>query len=104
MYVNFKKTFGFGRRRARNKKLVGFQLGTRETKYFEKLSQKIAHIDAEIYATDGWESYDLIDPAKHVIGKAHTFTVERDQSSFTSLYCSFCKKILLCFKIFFNDF
>ncbi|MDR2074159.1 MAG: hypothetical protein LBP36_02190, partial [Oscillospiraceae bacterium] len=44
----------------------------------EKLSQKIAHI----YATDGWESYNLTDPAKHVIGKAHTFTVER-----TILFC-----------------
>ncbi|MDR2073783.1 MAG: IS1 family transposase, partial [Oscillospiraceae bacterium] len=29
------------------------------------------------YATDGWKSYNLIDPMKRIIGKAHTYTVER---------------------------
>jgi insertion element IS1 protein InsB len=61
----------------RKKRLVGFQVGTRETKYFGKFLQKISHIDAKIYATDGWESYNLINPEKHIGGKAHTYTVER---------------------------
>ena len=59
------------------KRLVGFQIGTRETKYFEKLSHKISHIDAKFYASDYWHAYNLIDPAKHLVGKSHTYTVER---------------------------
>jgi IS1 family transposase len=31
----------------------------------------------EIYATDGWESYNLIEHNKHIVGEAHTYTVER---------------------------
>ena len=56
---------------------MGFQIGTRETKYFEKLSHKISHIDAKFYASDYWHAYNLIDPAKHLVGKSHTYTVER---------------------------
>ena len=59
------------------KRLVGFQIGTRETKYFQKLADKISYIDARFYASDHWHAYNLIDPAKHLTGKAHTYTVER---------------------------
>ena len=30
-----------------SKKLLGYEVGTRETKYFEKLSRKISHIEAK---------------------------------------------------------
>ena len=59
------------------KRLVGFQIGTRETKYFQKLSNKISHINARFYASDHWHAYNLIAPTKHLTGKAHTYTVER---------------------------
>jgi IS1 family transposase len=78
MCINWRKNIWLWTAVDRKKQsLVGFQVGTRETKYFEKLSQKIAHIDAKIYATDGWESYNLINPDKHIVGKAHTSAVER---------------------------
>ena len=78
MCVNFKKNIWLWTAVERKKqRLLGFQVGTRETKYFEKLSEKTAHIEAEKYATDGWDAYDLIDPNKRLIGKAFTYTVER---------------------------
>ena len=61
----------------KTKELVGFEVGTRETKYFEILSKNIAHIKAEKYASDNWEAYNLIDPNKRLIGKAHIYNVER---------------------------
>ena len=60
-----------------SKKLVGYEGGTRETKYFERLSRKISHIEPKKYASDRYEAYNLIDPKKRLIGKAHTYTVER---------------------------
>ena len=30
-----------------SKKLVGYEVGTRETKYFERLSRKISHIESK---------------------------------------------------------
>ena len=59
------------------KRLFGFQIGTRETKYFQKLTDKISHIDVSFYESDHWHAYNLIEPAKHLTGKAHTYTVER---------------------------
>ena len=54
-----------------------YEVGTRETKYFERLSRKISHIEPKKYASDRYEEYNLIDPKKRLIGKAHTYTVER---------------------------
>ena len=59
------------------KRLVGFQIGTRETKYFQKLTDKISHIDAKFYASDHWHACNIIAHTKHFTGKAHTDTVER---------------------------
>ena len=59
------------------KRLVGFQIGTRESKHLQKLTNKISHIDTKFYASDYWHAYNLIDPTKHLLGKAHTYTVER---------------------------
>ena len=60
-----------------SKELLGYEVGIRETKYFEKLSIKISHIEPKKYASDRYEAYNLIDPKKRLIGKSHTYTVER---------------------------
>ena len=52
-------------------------MGSRETKYFENLSLKIAHIEPKKYASDKYKAYDLINPKKRLVGKAHTYNVER---------------------------
>jgi insertion element IS1 protein InsB len=54
--------------------------------------QNISHIDAKIYATDGWESYNLIDRAKRIVGKAHTFTVERTNRLLRHYLARFARK------------
>ena len=41
------------------------------------MSEKIAHIETKKYASDYYQAYDLIDPKKRLIGKAHTYNVER---------------------------
>ena len=61
----------------KSKKLVGFELGTRETKYLRRLLSNISHINANKYASDHWKAYSLIDPKKRLIGKSHTYNVER---------------------------
>ena len=61
----------------RSKELINFKIGTRDTRHFENLSKKTSHIDPKKYATDRYVSYNLIDPAKRIIGKAYYFTVER---------------------------
>ena len=58
-------------------KVKGFFVGTRSTRSFKEFSENISKINARVYATDGWKAYKIIDPAKHLIGKAHTYTVER---------------------------
>lgn len=50
--VNYKKNIWLWTAVTREtQRLVGFQVGTRETKYFEKLSQKISHVEVEKYAS-----------------------------------------------------
>ena len=52
-------------------------MGSREIASFEKLSERISNINADFYASDGLKVYNLIDPKKHLVGKKHTYTVER---------------------------
>ena len=61
----------------KTKKIKGFFVGSREIASFEKLSDRISNINANFYASDGLEAYNLIDPKKHLVGKKHTYTVER---------------------------
>ena len=74
------------------KRLVGFQIGTRETKYFQRPIDKISHIDAKFYASDHWHAYNLIDPTKHLTGKAHTYTVERMNRLLRHYLAGFARK------------
>ena len=75
-----------------SKELLGYEVGTRETKYFERLSRKISHIEPKKYASDRYEAYNLIDPKKRLIGKAHTYTVERMNRLFRHYLARFRRK------------
>ncbi len=62
----------------KSKELIGFEIGTRDTRHFENLYEKTSHINPKKYATDCYASYNLIDPARELIGKAYTsYTVKR---------------------------
>ena len=52
-------------------------MGNRSSESFEKLCENISHIDARFYATDKFSAYNIIPKDKHLIGKSHTYTVER---------------------------
>ena len=58
-------------------KIKGFFVGARDNSAFENLSKSIEHIDAKTYATEAWDSYNLINPKNHIIGKSNTYAVER---------------------------
>ena len=61
----------------KTKRLVGFHVGDRSSESFENLCENISHIDAEFYATDQYTAYDIIPRNRRLVGKAHTYTVER---------------------------
>jgi len=71
----FKKKKGketcMDRGKPHKQKSVDFELKTRENQSFENLSQKNSHILLNKYDYDHWEAYDLIDPRKRLICKAH---------------------------------
>ena len=75
-----------------SKELLGYEVGTRETKYFEKLSRKISHIAPKKYASDRYEAYNLIDPKKRLIGKAHTYTIEKMNKLLIHCLARFARK------------
>ena len=53
LYINFLKNIWLWTAVDRaTKRLIGFQIGTRESKYFQKFMNKISHIDAKFYASD----------------------------------------------------
>jgi insertion element IS1 protein InsB len=39
-----------------------------------------SNLKANCYATDGYRAYRLLPPEKHLVGKAHTFTIESKNS------------------------
>ncbi len=45
-----------------SQKIREFYVDSHETSSFEKLSQNIQRLNVKTYATDVWESYNLIDP------------------------------------------
>ena len=63
--------------------IKGFFVGARDNSAFENLSKNIEYIDAKIYATNAWDSYNLITPPKkaHITGKSNTYTVEHTNFS-----------------------
>ena len=78
MCINFKKNIWLWTAVNQvTKRLFGFFVGDRSSESFEKLCEKISHIDTKFYATDKFPAYDIIPPDKHLIVKSNTFTVER---------------------------
>jgi hypothetical protein len=74
-----------------------------ETKYFEKLSHKISHIDAKFYASDHWFAYNLIAPHKTSHCKSTYIYSQAYERTFAALSCEACSKNLLLFEKFVND-
>lgn len=56
---------------------MGYHIGSRGLKDFEKLYDNIEHIETKYYSSDYWRAYKLLPENQHLWGKAHTYTVER---------------------------
>jgi insertion element IS1 protein InsB len=49
---------------------------------FRRLYKKVKHLKGCVFHTDAWDTFAEVLPAKrHVIGKAHTVAIERDNSN-----------------------
>ena len=54
-------------------------LGHRDAATFEKLYRKVEHLTDRTFHADDWEAFAKVLPAeRHVVGKAHTIAIERD--------------------------
>lgn len=57
-------------------------VGGRDAATFERLYDKVRHLKNCTFYTDDWDAFAMILPKeRHVIGKAHTITIEQDNSN-----------------------
>jgi insertion element IS1 protein InsB len=61
---------------------VAWVLGGRDTATFRRLYDKLKHLTNCTFYTDNGEAFAKVLPSeRHVIGKAHTITIEHDNSN-----------------------
>ena len=61
---------------------IAWVTGRRDAATFRKLYDKVKHLTKCIFYTDDWEGFTCVLPQeRHVIGKAHTVAIERDNSN-----------------------
>ena len=57
-------------------------LGNRDTATFRRLYNKVKHLETCVFYADDWDVFAKVLPKeRHVIGKAHTVTIEQDNSN-----------------------
>ena len=75
---------------------IGFEIGMRDARHFENLSEKTSHVNPKKYVTDRrYVSYILIDTVRKLIGKAHPLYFRTYKSVVATLLNTFCTKNLL---------
>jgi insertion element IS1 protein InsB len=66
----------------RTRRTVAWVLGGRDTATFRRLYDKLKHLTNCIFYTDNWEAFaKVLLSERHVIGNAHTITIEHDNSN-----------------------
>ena len=61
---------------------MAWVIGGRDTATFQRLYDKVKHLENCIFYTDDWDAFGKVLPAaRHVIGKAHTTMIEQDNSN-----------------------
>ena len=61
---------------------IAWVTGRRDAATFRKLYGKVKHLKNCMFYTDDWDAFAKVLPAdRHVIGKAHTVAIERDNSN-----------------------
>ena len=65
-----------------SKRTVAWMLGGRDAATFQRLYKKVKHLNECMFYTDDWEAFAKVLPKeRHIIGKTHTVTIERDNSN-----------------------
>ena len=60
---------------------MAWVVGNRDTATFKRLYEKVKHLKDCIFYTDGWDAFAAVLPQeRHIVGKAHTYTIEGDNS------------------------
>ena len=66
----------------RTGRTVAWVTGGRDTATFQRLYDKVKHLKNCIFYTDDWDAFSkVLPPERHIIGKSHTVTIERDNSN-----------------------
>ena len=61
---------------------MAWVLGGRDTATFKRLYGKVKHLTNCTFYTDNWDAFSkVLPPERHIIGKAHTVAIERDNSN-----------------------
>ncbi len=61
---------------------MAWVLGGRDTRTFQRLYNKVKHLKKCTFFTDNWDTFaKVLPPDRHMIGKAHTHTIESDNSN-----------------------
>jgi insertion element IS1 protein InsB len=64
------------------RRTVAWVLGGRDTATFQQLYDKVKHLEKCVFYTDAWDAFAAVLPTeRHVVGKMHTVTIERDNSN-----------------------
>jgi len=63
-------------------KTIAWVIGKRNVHTCKQLYEKLKHLKDAVFYTDYWEAFISVLPSKrHVIGKAHTVEIERNNSN-----------------------
>jgi len=61
---------------------IAWVLGRRDIRTFKRLYEKLKHLKNCIFYTVNWDAFSAVFPAeRHVIGKAHTYIIEGNNSN-----------------------
>jgi insertion element IS1 protein InsB len=61
---------------------VAWVLGNRDTATFQRLYDKVKHLEKCIFYTDDWDAFSKVLPKeRHIVGKKHTVAIEQDNSN-----------------------
>jgi IS1 family transposase len=65
----------------RSRRTLAWVLGGRDSTTFRRLYDKVKHLKNCLFYTDNWGPFaEVLPPERHIVGKAHTVTIEQDNS------------------------
>ena len=79
--------------------LIDWQCGGRNTQTLEKLTNRLAALNVQMYYTDNWQAYQAVLPASKLIQtKAETHRIERNNSLMRHWFGRFKRKSIIVSK------